>query len=103
MVVEQIERVAKSKRGLQGGSIAVEAALSRVGVPGDGPEAREVAPMSTPKTGAPLRKIEVPERVVDAGRFPIEDARELTADDEELVLVDVAMDEDVSMPSAPVG
>jgi hypothetical protein len=38
--------------------------------------------------------------VVDAGRLPIEDAGELIADDQELVLVDVAMDEDVSMASA---
>lgn len=56
--------------------------------------------MLPPEPGPPLLEIEVPERMVDPGRLPIEDAGELVVDHEELVLVDVAMDEDVSMPSS---
>jgi hypothetical protein len=58
--------------------------------------------MPAPESGTPFPKIEVPERVVDAGRFPIEDARELVVDDEELILMDVAMNEDMPMSSARV-
>ena len=58
--------------------------------------------MLAPEPGTPFPKIEVPERVVDAGRFPIEDSRELVADNKQLVFMDVAMDEDVSMSSASV-
>jgi hypothetical protein len=38
--------------------------------------------------------------VVDAGRFPVEDASELAVDHEELVLVEIAVDQDASMASA---
>src|ERR687898_3029712 len=93
VVLQHVERMAKSERGFQRGRVCVKATLPRVGLPCDGPEAIEVSPMLAPEPGTPFPKIEVPEGVVDAGRFPIEDARELTADNKQLVLMDVAMDE----------
>ena len=44
--------------------------------------------------GSPLAEVEVPERVVDPGRFPVDDAGQLAAVGEQLVLVDVTVYQD---------
>src|SRR5437016_1722829 len=102
VVVEQVERLAKPEGGLQRSRINGKATFACVRPPRDGPEAREVVAMSAPVPRTPFPKIEVPERVIDARRLPIQDSREVAVHREQLVLVDVAVDEDMPMSSADV-
>ncbi len=51
--------------------------------------------MTTPKPRSPLAEIKVPKGVVDACGLPVKNARELPIDDKKLVLVDVAVHEDM--------
>ena len=53
--------------------------------------------MAAPEAGTPFSEIEVPERMVDASRLPIEDPGELAVDGQQLILVDVAVHENVPM------
>src|SRR5271169_1331089 len=53
--------------------------------------------MTTPKPRSPLAEIEVPKGVVNACGLPVENACEAAIDDEELVLVDVAVHEDMGV------
>jgi len=51
--------------------------------------------VTTPKPCSPLAEIEVPKGVVDACGLPVKNARELPIDDKKLVLVDVAVNENM--------
>ncbi len=51
--------------------------------------------MTTPKPGSPFAEIEVPEGVVDACSLPVKNARDLSIDDKKLILMDVAVHEDM--------
>src|SRR4051812_4600127 len=56
--------------------------------------------MPAPEPGPPFSEIEVPERMVDTGCLPIEDSRESFLDNEQLVLMNVAMHKDMPMAGA---
>ena len=76
-VVEQAKGVSQAERGLQRTGVGVQAPCPRVRMPAARPEAAEVAAAAAPQPGAPLAEVEVPERVIDAGRLPVNDAGEL--------------------------
>ena len=81
-MVEQVERLAKPEGGLQRSRINGNATLACVRPPRDRPEARQVDAMPAPEPCTPFPQIEVPERVIDAGRFSVQDAGELSVDHE---------------------
>ena len=49
---------------------------------------------SAPRPGGPLAEVEVPERVVDPGRLPVDDAGQPAAISQQLTIVNVAVDQD---------
>src|SRR5438105_12584571 len=100
VVVQRMERLAKSEGSLEWRRVRVEPTRSCVGLPCDGPEPGEVVPVRAPEPAAPFAEVEVPERVVDRSRLPIEDARELATDNQQLVLMDVPVNEHMGMSGA---
>jgi hypothetical protein len=76
-VGEQAKRVPEAERGLQRAGVAVQPPCVCVREPAPRPESAEVAAAPAPQPGSPLAEVEVPERVVDPGRFPVNDAGQL--------------------------
>jgi hypothetical protein len=57
------------------------------------PQGAEVATAALPQPGVPLAEVEVPERVVDPGRLPVDDASQPAAVGQQLIFVNVAVDQ----------
>src|ERR1700759_3369329 len=92
-VGEQAKRVPEAKGGLQRAGADLQPPRLGIRAPPPRPEGAEVPAAPPPQPGAPLAKIEVPERVVDPGRLPVDDARQPVAIGKQLVFVNVTVDQ----------
>src|SRR5258708_8169781 len=73
-VGEQAKPVPEAKGGLQRAGAGFQPPRLGVHAPPPRPQGAEIPAAAPPQAGAPLATIEVPERVVDPGRLPVDDA-----------------------------
>ena len=92
-VSEKTKRVPEAKGGLQRAGVDFQPPCLGIRAPPPRPQGAEVTAAAAPQPATPLAKVEVPERVVDPGRLPVDDARQPTAVGQQLVFVNVAVDQ----------